>query len=383
MKHLTFVLLGIAAILYGCSDSPSFTTEHTPTLPEVNYEYSDFNEDLANFEMPATINVLNGNDILVNGPGNSQVFFNVGENHDAKATLGRVLFYDNRMSRNNSIACASCHQQKLAFADDAALSQGFGGENTIRNSMSLANPALNETFFWDGRSRSLESLALQPVFNHIEMGMENTQQLVSKISEEAYYPELFQDAYGSAAITSEGIQDALAAFIMSITSADSKFDEGLESDFSSYSELEKHGMALFFSDRAQCSSCHNGRNFASPTGFTNDNPYRETAGATNIGLDVVYDDPGFASGKFKIPSLRNIAQTAPYMHDGRFETLMQVVEHYDKGVQPHTDLDVKLSTNGNPQQLGLTELDKDALVAFMRTLSSENVLTNERYSNPF
>jgi len=383
MKHLTFTFLGLAALFFSCSDAPEIQGDHKPELPEHSYVYTDFADDLKDFGMPSTINVSGGNDILINNPSSNELFFNVADNHDAKATLGRVLFYDNRMSRNNSIACASCHKQNLAFADDTALSQGFGGKQTIRNSMSLANPALNETFFWDGRSRSLQDLSLRPVLDHIEMGMDSEAALVGKLSTEAYYGELFEEAFGSQAITSLGIQEALSAFIMSITSADTKFDKGLEDDFSQYSELEKHGMALFFSEKAQCSSCHNGRNFASPTGFSSNNPYRETSGATNIGLDVVYVDPGFADGKFKIPSLRNIALTAPYMHDGRFETLRDVVNHYDEGVQPHTDLDVKLRNNGSPQKLGLTELDKDALVAFMATLTSNSILKDERYSNPF
>ena len=287
------------------------------------------------------------------------------------------------MSKNNSISCASCHKQQLAFSDDASLSFGFGGKQTIRNSMSITNPMLNSSFFWDSRSRSLEDLALRPVFDHVEMGMDSREELIAKISAKSYYDELFEEAYGSDRITESRISEALAAFVSSMFSGDSKFDEGLDQNFENYSELEKHGMALFFNEKTQCASCHNGINFASPQGFSSSNPYRRTDGTTNIGLDLVYEDPGFADGKFKIPSLRNIALTGPYMHDGRFETLREVIDHYDHGIQAHEDLDPKLHNNGEPIRLNLTELDKDALEAFLVSLTSKSILTDDKFSNPF
>ncbi len=378
---LTFI--GILA--FSCQDDPVSSTDHSPVLPDEPYNYMSVMDELESFVLPQVVTVGN-NEIETNA--NSQVVLPGAENvdllleSDEIVTLGRVLFYDNRMSANNSIACASCHQQEKGFADSFAKSEGFGGQKTIRNSMSIANPIAKRNFFWDGRAGSLHQLALEPVFNHIEMGMESSEDLIQKLRAEAYYKELFTAAYGTASITQDKIERALSQFVGSIFKRDSKFDEGLENGFADMTETEKHGMALFFSAETNCSSCHNGVNFASPTSTFN-NPYAVTAGTTNIGLDMEYEDKGFASGKFSIPSLRNIELTAPYMHDGRFETLREVLEHYNDGVQNHTDLDTKLKRNGAPVKMDLTEFDLDAMEAFLRTLTSRTLTTDARYSNPF
>jgi len=379
---ILFFVGALALFVASCTDSIGDRNEvRQPNLPEATLDYVSATENIQSLELPTQFNVVGSNQEIFSNSFNNPVFGQVDS--DAAATLGRVLFYDSKMSKNNSIACASCHKQELAFADGNKVSEGFGGKLTHRNSMSLANPILNSTFFWDGRSRSLQDLSLRPVFNHVEMGMDNEAELIRKLADEPYYDELFIDAYGTSVISTEKIQDALSQFISSIVSDDSKFDEGMTTQFANFNELEKHGMALFFSENANCSSCHNGVNFASPTAASFDNPYMQTAGTTNIGLDIVYEDPGFADGQFKIPSLRNIALTAPYMHDGRFETLRDVLDHYNEEIQPHHKLDSKLHTNGAPKRLGLTELDLDALEAFLNTLSAKSVLIDERYSNPF
>ena len=215
------------------------------------------------------------------------------------------------------------------------------------------------------------------------MGIDDFSELKAKLEAEEYYPALFRKAYGSSSIDADRVSEAIGQFISSLLTADSKFDHGLTNEFADYTELEKHGMALFFSSQTNCSSCHSGVNFAASTVRSFDNPYTETSGTTNIGLDVVYDDPGFSQGKFKIPSLRNIALTGPYMHDGRFETLRDVLDHYNENVQAHKELDVKLNNGGTPRRLNLTDLDLDALEAFLNTLTGEKILTDERYSNPF
>ena len=368
--------------MVACTDNElNLVQEHVPSLT-ASSDYDAIIQDVEEFSLPEELSSSTAT-IFPNVIGSSVNNTDFTHNHNEKALLGRVLFYDNRMSKNNSISCASCHKQQLAFSDDASLSFGFGGKQTIRNSMSITNPMLNSSFFWDSRSRSLEDLALRPVFDHVEMGMDSREELIAKISAESYYDELFEEAYGSDRITESRISEALAAFVSSMFSGDSKFDEGLDQNFENYSELEKHGMALFFNEKTQCASCHNGINFASPQGFSSSNPYRRTDGTTNIGLDLVYEDPGFADGKFKIPSLRNIALTSPYMHDGRFETLREVIDHYDHGIQAHEDLDPKLHNNGEPIRLNLTELDKDALEAFLVSLTSKSILTDDKFSNPF
>jgi len=213
------------------------------------------------------------------------------------------------------------------------------------------------------------------------MGMENMDELTAKLSQNEYYDDLFVKAYGSENITPNRLAESISQFVASIFKRDSKFDTGLQNDFSNFSELEKHGMALFFSETTQCAKCHAGANFSTPTGFGNE--YEDTGGSTNIGLNLVYEDNGFENGKFKIPSLRNISLTAPYMHDGRFETLGEVLDHYNDGIQPHEDLDHKLNNNGTPVSMGLTDLDMRAMEAFLNTLTSATITTDERFSNPF
>lgn len=369
----------ILLAVYSCSDTEPLTGDHLPLLPAQAYNYMQVQEEAEGLGLPSSIELTN-NVIDIVSPGTSFVRNDIIS--DELATLGRVLFYDNRLSKNNSISCASCHQQTAGFADGQAVSEGFGGEKTTRNSMAIANPLFNETFFWDGRTRALGDLSLQPVMNHVEMGMSDFDEVKSKILSESYYQELFQDAFGQYEVTEGTVSQALASFVASIFKADSKFDKSLSNNFADYTELEKHGMALFFSDQTQCSSCHSGANFSSPTGNFS-NPYQQTAGTTNIGLDLVYDDPGFARGKFKIPSLRNIALTAPYMHDGRFKDLRGVLNHYNEEIVAHTDLDTKLKSNGIPKRMKLSELDLDAMEAFLGTLTSETITNDPKYANPF
>lgn len=380
MKNFSIISTSIVMLIMvvACNNLDPLDGTHEPILPAVPFDYLSVNEDLSEFTNSNSIDVAGEQSIILPG----MTFFRGSDiESNELATLGRVLFYDNRLSKNNSISCASCHDQTAGFADKSSVSPGFGGGMTSRNSMALANPIFNETFFWDGRTRSLGDLALQPVFNHVEMGMNDFKEVATKINAEPYYNALFTDAFGFNNVTEENVSKALASFVSSIFKADSKFDDGLKNEFENFSPLEKHGMALFFSQETQCSSCHSGANFSTPTGFNN--PYEETSGTTNIGLDLVYDDPGFASGKFKIPSLRNVALSAPYMHDGRFSDLRGVLDHYNEGIAAHNDLDSKLIVNGQPRKMHLTDLDLDAMEAFLNTLTSASLATDTKYSNPF
>ncbi len=306
---------------------------------------------------------------------------------DDGATLGRVLFYDAKLSINNSISCASCHNQSLAFADGLSSSKGFGGKRTPRNAMAIVNIVTNRNLFWDSREQSAKGLILKPIQNHIEMGMESLADLETKIASTDYYPELFKKAYNSEQVTSEKIADAMAQFLCSMVSADSKFDQGFADDFNNFSTLEMVGKDLFFSERTQCSGCHAGANFSAPDqpgGEYGSSGGENRRGTANIGLDLVSKDKGLENGKFRIPSLRNIALTAPYMHDGRFENLTAVIEHYDKGIQAHPELDDKFVSNtGEPVRMNLNSLEKQALIAFLNTLTDESFITDQRFSNPF
>jgi cytochrome c peroxidase len=233
------------------------------------------------------------------------------------------------------------------------------------------------------------------------MGMEGMEVLSQKLAIVDYYPSLFEKAFGDGHINPDRISEAITQFMDAMVSFDSKFDQNDNNDFTNYSELEKLGSTIFF-EKGKCESCHNAPFFSPTWGNV----------ATNIGLDMEYEDQGvgtlitesvdidgtlitsthpFGSGSFKVPTLRNIQLTAPYMHDGRFSTLEEVVEHYNSGVQNHPNLDWRLKGSvidpetGNrlPQKLNLTIVEKQALVAFLKTLTDEAFITDVKFSNPF
>jgi len=320
---------------------------------------------------------------------------------NAKATLGRVLFYDNKLSRNNSVSCASCHKQELAFSDDKAKSTGFDGEQTERNSLALAASAnfitsydvgssligngLSVGFLWDKRAKSIHELSELAITDPVEMGMMMSN-LPDKLSQDAHYRILFRKAYGDEQITPTRITDALQEFLNAFVSVNSLFDEGMKrhrfnpaASFSNFNQMENMGKALFL---VHCSDCH-GRDMTNPV-----------MSIANNGLASEYSDKGVGGvtgraeeiGVFKVPFLRNIALTAPYMHDGRFATLEEVVEHYNSGIQMHPNLHPLLKDPNQPAQpkrLNLSSQEKAALVAFLRTLTDESFIQQKRFSNPF
>jgi cytochrome c peroxidase len=294
---------------------------------------------------------------------------------DAGATLGRVLFYDVKLSANDSTACASCHQQANGFSDSAELSNGFNGGLTGRHSMGLSNARFyqNGRFFWDERAATLEAQVLMPIQDSVEMGM-TLADLETKLATTSYYPELFEAAFGTPDVTSERISLALAQFVRSIVSYNSKFDAGLAANprFSNLTQQERQGQQLFNSNRARCSQCHE------TDAFIADRPH-------NIGLDPNNNaDAGAGDGRFKVASLRNIALTAPYMHDGRFDTLQQVINHYSHGIQNNPGLDPILrNNNGQPIRPNFNPQETQALVAFLNTLTDQSLMTDERFSDPF
>ncbi|MBC8353733.1 MAG: cytochrome-c peroxidase [Planctomycetes bacterium] len=324
----------------------------------------------------------------------------------AGAALGRVLLYDRQLSKNNTIACASCHLQEKAFADPLQFSRGFENGYTKRNAMSLVNlryTILRGTepgFFWDERAPTLEAQVLMPIQDKVEMGME-LEDLENKLNKLPYYPPLFEAAFGSSKVTRDGISKAIAQFMRSMISFDSRFDRAVAAtggndyseDFNVFTAEENLGKSLFIDGVAGvteigCAHCHIPPTFGMPKSF-------------NIGLDLYYVDQGLGvravspndpftssnDGKFKASSLRNVALTAPYMHDGRFKTLERVIEHYSDGVHPHVNLGVAFneeSTNAkNTSGFRLTQAQKSALVAFLKTLTDQSFLVDPRFSDPF
>lgn len=302
---------------------------------------------------------------------------------DAGATLGRALFYDKRLSANFSIACSSCHQPQHGFSDPRKFSTGFEGGTTSRNSMGLSNARWYQRghFFWDERAATLEDQVLQPVQNPVEMGM-TLDVLTNRLAGEPFYGTLFTAAFGTPEVTSERISHALAQFVRSIVSTHSKYDEGVTVRFANFTAQENLGRQIFFGrvGNATCSACHGTDNFVPGPNINNnglENPY------VDKGLGAITGRPQ-DEGKFKVPSLRNIALTAPYMHDGRFATLEEVVEFYNSGVVDHPNLSPPLRRpDGSPLRLNLSDTEKAALVAFLKTLTDESMTTNEMYSDPF
>ncbi|WP_299464208.1 cytochrome c peroxidase [uncultured Microscilla sp.] len=310
---------------------------------------------------------------------------------DLGSTLGRVLFYDKNLSANNTIACGSCHLQSKSFTDPAQFSNGFEGGKTGRHSMSLANALFYENgkFFWDERAATLEDQVLMPIQDQIEMGM-TLENLVPKLQALDYYKVLFRQTYGDTTVTTERISKSLAQFIRSMVSYQSKYDEALNgqngptnpgTNLTGLTAEENLGRQVF-SDPARggCAGCHSTDLFIG----------RE---ALNNGLDATTTDKGLAGvtglatdeGKFKVPSLRNVALTAPYMHDGRFATLEQVIEHYNSGVKAHPALDNRLKAPGTnqPKRLNLTAAEKTAVVAFLNTLTDNTFINDEKFADPF
>lgn len=314
---------------------------------------------------------------------------------DAGATLGRVLFYDKQLSANGTIACASCHIQQFAFSDSARLSEGLYGGQTGRHSMRLAYSRFSDEskFFWDERATSLENQTTRPIQDAVEMGFSGQggqpgfDSLVRKLSGLDYYKTLFTFVYGDTVITELRVQRALAQFVRSIYSFDSKFDQGLaqaggniNAQFSNYTAQENQGKGLFLAPPpagAGCQGCHRAPEFDIDPN-TGNNGVIADATAPGV-LDLT---------NTRAPSLRDLFNAqgnlnGPLMHNGNFTTIDQVVEHYNLvPVNPNnTNIDPRLQGPG--ANLQLTAAEKAALIAFLKTLSSQSIYTGERWANPF
>jgi cytochrome c peroxidase len=338
-----------------------------PVLPAMRYGYSDADAPIPRHFLASTPGTVA---FTENTPPENPIT-NPG------ATLGRVLFYDVRLSADDRIACASCHRQALGFGDTVRFSPGLNGRHSARRTMALANARFYEygRYFWDERASSLEAQILQPIQDTLEMGMQ-LDALAQKLSATPYYPALFTAAFGSPEVTSDRIAIALAQFVRSLVSAESRFDAvfatGGAPDYSLLNEQEREGLRIFNdAGGAGCVNCH--RTIAQVADKAN-----------NIGLDVVSKDTGAGVGRFKPPSLRNVAIRPPYMHDGRFATLGEVVQFYDSGIEDNPDLDPRLrAADGSPRRLRLEREQRDALVSFLNTLTDPAFLKAEKFSDPF
>jgi cytochrome c peroxidase len=237
----------------------------------------------------------------------------------------------------------------------------------------------NGLFFWDARETDLKNLITRPITNHVEMGIDDVSVLPGKLVGLPYYKDLFEKAYGSEEITVDKIAEAMTAFMVAIRSENTRFDQVTQGQ-GEFTALELEGQNLF-NTKYDCNSCHQ----LSPQGYT-------STQFMNIGLDYPNTDRGMGvvsnnpqlDGSFKIPNLRNVGLTAPYMHDGRFATLNDVLEHYSHGIQNDPNLDPRLrTTNGQPLRMNISENEKKAIVAFLNTLTDYSMVTDDRYSDPF
>jgi cytochrome c peroxidase len=303
--------------------------------------------------------------------------------------LGRALFYDERLSRDNSIACASCHRQEIAFTDDATLSQGVDGKIGSRNSMALINLAWQKDFFWDGRDQTLEKQILEPVVVEHEMD-QSWEETINKLSADVEYSNQFFTVFGVEEFDSTHVAKAIAQFLRTLISGSSKYDvmykyqnslplSAQEQEiFNTITNQEWAGMDVFFSLSAgDCLHCHDGA-LAQVNMFANN------------GLDATFEDDAGRmlvtgnpadEGRFKVPTLRNIALTAPYMHDGRFKNLQEVVNHYSTGVveSPTIDPLMEFAHQGGVQ---LDAQERQLLIAFLNTFTDEGFIDNPAFADP-
>ncbi|HET8860044.1 cytochrome-c peroxidase [Marivirga sp.] len=309
--------------------------------------------------------------------------------------LGRMLFYEKKLSGDNSMSCGSCHEQNKAFTDGKAFSTGINGQNGEVSSMSLVNLLWAEKFTWNGKVQSVEEQSIEPIRNPIELH-ENFEDAIKKL-EEAGYERLFQEAFETTKITEDLIAKALAQFQRALISSNSKYDQYLRGEYEPTSS-EKRGEQLFFTHPipgqlrgGNCGDCH--------LGPLTSGAIDDFQGFHNNGLDSDENmDEGLMSvtgnsadkGRFKTPSLRNIALTAPYMHDGRFQSLEEVIEHYDNGIHQSSTLDILIIEGSNENQaagdrpqLFLTDQEKEDILAFLHMLTDQVFINNPKFSNPY
>lgn len=366
-----------ANLFYRTSYSDALQSTITSTLATaVNLPVSPYDYDNpvlpANFAVPPISN-------QDNMPGTNVT-------SDAGAKLGRILFYDKRLSLNQTVSCSSCHQQAHGFSDPGKFSTGFEGGLTGRNSMGLSNSRWYQrrSFFWDERAATLEDQVLQPIQNAVEMGM-TLPALEARLGAEPFYVDLFTQVFGTPGVTSDRISKALAQFVRSIISVNSRYDAARTTNFAvgpNWTQSEERGRQ-FFNAPGNCSACHRTDNFVPDLNIFNNGLERLDLPNVDLGKGAITGVPA-DNGKFKVGSLRNIELTAPYMHDGRFATLEAVVEFYSTGVVDNPNLSPPLRAPGGGVRPGnFTAQQKADLVNFMKSLTDTSLATNPKYSDPF
>lgn len=305
----------------------------------------------------------------------------------AGVELGRMLFHEPMLSKDGTQTCASCHKQQEGFSDSTRLSIGVEGLPGKRQAMPIFNMAWHTNqFFWDGRANLLRDQALMPIQDPLEMN-ETLENVEAKLNASQVYKDQFKRAFGSEEINPERMGLAMEQFMLSIVSYNSKFDRVL-AGLDSFTPSEARGRVLFgqeynpfFPDDsgADCVHCHGGFNFENDKYMNNG--LDTDAEFQDAGREEVTGDPEDRA-KFKVPSLRNIAVTFPYMHDGRFATLEEVIDHYNEGIKESSTVDPTV-LNTMATGLFLDDQDKEDLINFLKTLTDDVYLNDSRYSSPF
>lgn len=282
--------------------------------------------------------------------------------------LGRTLFYDGQLSRDNSISCGSCHQQSAGFTHHGHdLSHGIDDQLGNRNTPPVMNLAWHPTLFWDGGVHDLDLLPLAPIENPVEMD-EDMANVLEKLRKDARYPPLFQQAFGTPEITTERTLKALAQFMLMCVSADTRYDRYLQGEATALNSLELEGKQVF---EQKCGNCHQGALLSDFSFRNNGLGTRFNPDQGRYAITLQEED----RHKFKVPSLRNVIVTAPYMHDGRFYTLDEVFDHYDRGVQPSPTLDPALQADGR-LGIALTPAERASIRAFLQALTDSAFIRN-------
>ena len=360
LLKITLIVFGFVALTQSCK-------KDTPNDNTVVYDGTPYQMHIGDFPPPA---IASDNQLTQQG-----------------VQLGRMLFYEKKLSKDGSMSCASCHRQQHAFSDTNQFSIGVDGFPGGRQAMASFNMAWNNNeFFWDGRAHLLRDQSLLPIQDSLEMA-ETLPNAIAKLESDQKYKDQFMRAFGSTEITSEKMSLAMEQFMNSITSVDSKYDKYLRGE-ATLTDSEERGRKLYFleynqffpdSSGADCAHCHTPRNFENNQYMNNG--LETDASLTDIGREKV---TGLASdrGKMKVPSLRNIELTTPYMHDGQFTTLEEVVDHYNTGLKTSSTLDPALQQT-MATGLMLDTQEKADLVAFLKTFTDEVMLTKSEYSDPF
>lgn len=346
MKKIIFFLLGIVCCVSCSNESQVAVYEPIPMVIETPSNFPD-------------------------------IIYNLDNNPITQAgfELGKKLFYEGKLSSNNAIACAFCHEQAFAFTHHGHnLSHGVNGGIGFRNAQPIQNLAYQTSFMWDGSASHLDLQPIIPITSELEMG-ESLSNIIQKLSAEPYYQEQFTRAFNDGEINTENMLKALSQFMVAMVSSNSKYDKFIRNeDNVTFTALEANGLSTF---ETKCAGCHASSLFTDQT-FRNNglsiNPQLNDLGRYNIGnnLNDLY--------KFKVPSLRNVEVSYPYMHDGRFTTLEAVLEFYNSGISDNGNVDELLLKDDGTYGIDLSDYEKESLIAFLKTLTDYEFLNDERFA---